>query len=133
MANIVYSAEEVKALDANPNVKKCSNKSITYSKDFKLRAVKAFHEGQSANAIFKLAGLNPTVIGKWKPRACLKLWKRIYKTSGEAGFARENRGRNGGRRPKDKQSADVEYLQTKIAYLEAENNFLRNLKTNTKN
>jgi transposase len=133
MANIVYSADQVKALGANPNVKKCSNKSITYNKDFKIKAVKAFYEGQSANAIFKLAGLDPAIIGKWKPRACLKLWKRTYKTLGEAGFARENRGRGGGRRPKDKQSTDLEHLQTKIAYLEAENNFLRNLKTKTKN
>jgi transposase-like protein len=132
MANITYSAEQVKALSANPNVKKCSSKSITYSKDFKIRAVKAFYEGQSANAIFKLAGLDLAVIGKWKPRACLKAWRRIYKTHGEAGFARENRGRNGGRKPKDKQSADVEYLQAKVAYLEAENNFLRNLKTKNK-
>lgn len=133
MSKIMYSAEQVKALSANRNVKKCSSKSITYSKDFKLRAVKAWlEEGQSPNAIFKQAGLDPAVIGKWKPQACLKLWKRIYKARGEAGFARENRGRSGGRRPKDKQSTDVEYLQTKIAYLEAENNFLRNLKTNTK-
>jgi hypothetical protein len=133
MAKITYSAEQVQALSANPNVKKCSSKSITYSKDFKLKAVKAFYEGQSANAIFNLAGLDPAVIGKWKPRACLKLWRKTYKTLGEVGFARENRGRSGGRRPKDKRSADVEYLQAKVAYLEAENNFLRNLKTKTKN
>lgn len=132
MANTTYSAEQVKALSANLNVKKCSSKSITYSKDFKLSAIKAFYEGQSANAIFKLAGLDPAVVGKWKPRACLKLWKRIYKTYGEDGFAKENRGRSGGRRPKDKPSADVEYLQAKVAYLEAENNFLRNLKTKNK-
>jgi len=132
MGKLRYSEEQVKTLQANPNVKKCSDKSITYSKDFKLRAVKTFYEGQSANAIFKLAGLDPAVIGKWKPRACLKLWKRIYKTHGEAGFAQENRGRSGGRRPKDQRSADVKYLQAKVAYLEAENNFLRNLKTKNK-
>lgn len=133
MAKMTYSAEQVQALSTNPNVKKCSSKSITYSKDFKLKAVKAFYEGQSANAIFKLAGLDPIVIGKWKPRACLNLWRKTYKTLGEAGFAGENRGRSGGRRPKDKRSGDVEYLQAKVAYLEAENNFLRNLKTKTKN
>ena len=133
MAKIMYSAEQVKALNTNPNVKRCSNKSITYSKDFKLKAVKAFYEGQSPNTIFNMAGLNSAIIGKWKPGACLKLWRKTYKILGEAGFARENRGRSGGRRLKDKQSSDVEYLQAKVAYLEAENNFLRNLKTKTKN
>jgi transposase-like protein len=133
MSKFRYSEEQVKALEANPNVKKCSSKSITYSKDFKIKAVKAWlEEGQSPNAIFKRAGLDPDVIGQWRPENCLKLWRKIYKAHGEAGLTNENRGKNGGRRPKDKQSSDVEYLQAKVAYLEAENNFLRNLKTKNK-
>lgn len=133
MSKNIYSAEQLDALRNNPNVAKCSAKSITYSKDFKIKAVKTWLEqGQSPNAIFKQAGLDPGIIGKWKAQACLKLWRKTYNAHGENGFARENRGRGGGRKPKDKQSADIEYLQTKIAYLEAENNFLRNLKTKTK-
>jgi transposase len=133
MSKIKYSPEQVKTLQSNPNVKKCSSKSITYSHDFKVRAVKAWLEqGQSPNTIFKRAGLDPEIIGQWRPENCLKLWRKIYKTHGEAGLAHENRGKNGGRKPKDKQSKDVEYLQAKIAYLEAENNFLKNLKTKNK-
>jgi len=133
MSKLRYSEEQVKALRANPNVKKCSTKAITYGKDFKVRAVKAWlEEGQSPNTIFKRAGLDPLVIGEWRPENCLRLWRKIYKAHGEAGLAKENRGNNGGRKSKDKQSSDVEYLQAKIAYLEAENNFLRNLKTKNK-
>lgn len=133
MSRVRYSEEQVKAIQANLNVTKCSSKSITYSKEFKVMAVKAWlEEGQSPNTIFKKAGLDPAVIGQWRPENCLKDWKRIYQAHGVAGFARENRGRSGGRKPKDIQSTDLEYLQTKIAYLEAENIFLRNLKTNTK-
>lgn len=133
MSKLRYSAEQVQALKANPNVKKCSSKSISYSQDFKIRAVKAWlEEGQSPDTIFKRAGLDPAVIGQWRPEGCLKLWRKIYKAHGEPGLVGENRGKNGGRRKKHKQSSDVEYLQAKIAYLEAENNFLKNLKTNTK-
>lgn len=133
MSKLRYSEEQFKSLQANPNVKKCSDKSITYSPDFKLRAVKAWlEEGQSPNTIFKRAGLDPAVIGEWRPENCLRLWRKIYKAHGEMGFSSENRGKYGGRKPKDEQSKDVEYLQAKIAYLEAENNFLRNLKTKNK-
>ncbi|MEK9132973.1 MAG: HTH domain-containing protein [Patescibacteria group bacterium] len=133
MSKLRYSEEQVRTLQNNPNVKKCSSKSITYGKDFKIRAVKAWlEEGQSPNTIFKRAGLDPAVIGAWRSENCLKLWRKIYQAHGEAGLAAENRGKNGGRKPKDKTSADVEYLQAKVAYLEAENSFLKNLKTKNK-
>ena len=133
MSKLRYSEEQIKTLQANPNVKKCSSKSITYSKDFKVRAVKAWlEEGQAPTTIFKRAGLDPAVIGEWRPENCLRLWRKIYRAHGEAGLTAENRGKNGRRKPKDKQSSDLEYLQAKIAYLEAENNFLRNLKTKNK-
>jgi transposase-like protein len=128
-----YSEEQARIIQANPNVKNCSSKSITYSKDFKIKAVKAWlEEGQSPNTIFKQAGLDPSLIGMWKPSGCLKLWRRIYKANGEVGLISENRGKNGGRKPKEKPSTDVEYLQAKVAYLEAENTFLKNLKTKNK-
>ena len=134
MSKRVYSPEQLQALRDNPNVAKCSNKSITYSKDFKIKAVKAYYDtGQSPNAIFLEAGFDLNVIGKGKPKSCLRDWKSIYKAKGETGLNTEGRGKDGGRKPKTKESKDIEYLQTKIAYLEAENNFLRNLKTKTKN
>lgn len=133
MDRTIYSAEQIKVLLDNPNVAKCSSKSVAYSKKFKIRAVKEYYEqGLGPNAIFQKAGFDLNVLGRDKPKNCLKLWKRIYKAKGEEGLSTESRGRNGGRRPKDKESTDLEYLQTKIAYLEAENNFLRNLKTKTK-
>ena len=132
MNRSLYSTEQIKALLANPNVVKCSGKSVTYRKEFKVRAVKDYYEqGIGPNSIFLNAGFDLNALGKDKPKNCLKLWRKVYKAQGEAGLKTENRGRMGGRRKTDK-SADVEYLKTKIAYLEAENNFLRNLKTKTK-
>ncbi len=48
MSKRIYLLEQLKALRGNSNVAKCSSKSITYSKEFKLKAVKAYYEeGQS--------------------------------------------------------------------------------------
>ena len=133
MSNIIYSPEQLDILRNNPNVDKCSPKSITYSKAFKLQAVKSYYdEALSPNVIFVSAGFDLNIIGKRKPKECLRLWKQIYKTKGPEDLLKENRGKSGGRKPKTKESVDIEYLQTKIAYLEAENNFLKNLKTKTK-
>lgn len=133
MSRNTYSAEQIKNLLANPNVVKCSIKAVSYCKEFKIWAVREYYDnGLGPNAIFQKAGFNLNVLGKDKPKNCLKLWRKVYKVKGEEGLIKESRGKNGGRRPKDKESADLEYLQTKIAYLEAENNFLRNLKTKTK-
>jgi len=129
----MYTKEQLEALKANKNVFKCSSKSITYSKQFKVKAVKAYYqERKSPNMIFLEAGFDLNVIGKRKPKDCLKEWRNIYKSKGEDGLLTENRGRNRWKKPRGDES-DIEYLQTKIAYLEAENNFLRNLKTKTKN
>ncbi len=134
MNRVIYSAEQVKTLLANPNVEKCSIKAVSYRKEFKIWAVKEYYNnGLGPNDIFVKAGFNLNILGKDKPKSCLKLWRKTYKAKGEHGLKIENRGRGGGRRPKDKESGDIEYLQTKIAYLEAENDFLRNLKTKTKN
>jgi transposase len=87
----MYTKEQLEALKANNNVSKCSNKSITYSKQFKIRAVKAYYrEGQSPNAIFLEAGFDLNAIGRDKPKDCLKEWRKIYKSMGEAGLLTKN-------------------------------------------
>jgi transposase-like protein len=133
MEKIIYSPEELKALRSNPNVAKCSSRSITYSQEFKLRAVKQYHEeGLGPTEIFLKAGFDLNAIGRSKPKSCLKDWRNIYKSKGQNELLQENRGKQGGRKPKAPESEDPDYLKAKIAYLEAENDFLRKLKTKPK-
>lgn len=132
MSKRIFTADQIRDLQSNPNVAKCSSKSITFSKEFKVKAVKAYYEeGLSANTIFREAGFNLNVIGKTTPKFRLRDWKKIYKARGEKALNTESRGRQGGKKSADKLD-DPEYLKAKIAYLEAENNFLRNLKTENK-
>ena len=128
-----YSPEQLKALRNNPNVAKCSSRSITYSQGFKLRAVKQYYdEGLGPTEIFLKAGFDLDIIGRKKPKSCLRDWRTIYKSKGQKELLKENRGKQGGRRTKLRESDDPEYLKAKIAYLEAENDFLRKLKTKPK-
>ncbi len=134
MEKVSYSPEQLHILGNNPNVAKCSSKSITYSKEFKLRAVKQYYEeGLGPTEIFQKAGFDLHIIGRQKPKSCLKRWRNIYKSKGHKELLQDNRGKQGGRKSKAREPDDPEYLQAKIAYLEAENDFLRKLKTKPNN
>jgi transposase-like protein len=131
MSKNIYSSEQIKALLKNKNIKNCTSKAITYTKQFKVRAVQEYYQdGLSPNMIFKKAGLDLNIIGRMQPKECLKRWRKIYKAKGEQELRKENRGKNGGHRVKLPESDNIEYLKTKIKYLEAENSFLKKLKTN---
>ena len=125
MHRTIYSEDQIKILQTNPNVEKCSAKSITYSKEFKIKAVKDYYEqGQSSNGIFRAAGFDIALIGLGNPKSRLRDWRRIYKALGEEGLAKENRGRSKKKKPRCSYR-DIIYLQNKVAHLEAENNILR--------
>ena len=128
----MFSPEQVKELLKNKNIHKCSSKSITFNSEFKLSAVKQYYEqGYTANLIFKEAGLNLEIIGKAKAKGCLARWRKIYNNRGESKLITESRGRPYGKRPRTAIKDDKErirYLEAKVAYLDAENDFLAKLR-----
>jgi transposase len=124
----MFSPEQIKELLANKNIIKCSSKSITFSPDFKLKAVKQYYEnGYSPNMIFRGAGFDLNMFKKSKPKDCLKRWRKIYNTKGEKSLLTESRGKHG--KTKIKNDKDkIKYLEAKVAYLNAENDFLAKLR-----
>ena len=123
--------EEIAVLLKNKNVANCSSKSITYSKEFKVLAVKQYKEGLSSRKIFELAGFDLGIIGKDTPFDRIKDWNRVVRKKGEASLFSEARGRGSPGRPKSKGLTDkerMEYLEAKVAYLKAENEFLTQLR-----
>lgn len=132
MSKRIFNEEEIKELSQNPNVERCSEKSISYQKNFKVVAVKEYQEGFTPIEIFTRAKFNIEVIGRETPERCLQRWRKILKNKGEGGLLFENRGRskNGGR-PKNNWQNDkekIKYLEAKVAYLKAENDFLAKLR-----
>lgn len=130
MSKRIFTTAEIEELSKNKNVSKCSDKSITYNKHFKVLAVKKYYEeGYSPTMIFKEAGFDMNIIGIEVPNACLHRWKKIYNNKGENALNSESRGLSG--RPRKSWSSDAEkikYLEIKIAYLKAENDFLVKLR-----
>jgi len=130
----MFNPEQIKELLDNKNVDKCSPTSITYSKKFKIKAVKQYYdEGYSPSMIFEEAGFNPVVMGQDRMKTSLFRWKRIYRTKGENELNKDNRGKHGsgGRKPNMKfknKDEEIEYLKAKIAYTDAENDFLAKLR-----
>ncbi len=131
MSKRIFSEEQVKELLGNKHVTRCSEKSTTYHKDFKLLAIRQYQdEGWSANHIFKEAGFNLDVIGQDTPRYRLRDWLNLWKKKGAESLSKEQRG-GPGRRHGLKDLTDKEklkYLEAQIASLKAENAFLAKLR-----
>ena len=129
MSKRIFTEEQIKVLLSNPNITKCSEKSISYSKVFKVEAIRRYYEeGLSPSQIFIDAGFDLDLIGADTSKDNLKKWRKIYSHKGEGGLV-ETRGRTG--RPKT-QDITPEYrikkLEAEIAYLKAENDFLAKLR-----
>ena len=128
MSNRMLTKEQIAILLSNSNIVKCSEKSITFSKEFKINAVKQYYEkGLSPSQIFIEAGFNLSVIGKKTPKRRISDWKDIYRVKGENGLLVESRGKGrGGGRPKTKgltPEDKIKRLEAENAYLKAENSF----------
>jgi transposase-like protein len=127
-----FTNKEVLELQKNPNVVKCSQKAITYSKDFKLRAVKQYmEENLSCPEIFRLAGFDINALGRKIPNDRVSDWKYIYRTYGEIGLRTDRRGRSSSGRPRTSTLSEkekLERLEAEVAYLKAENDFLKQLR-----
>ncbi len=75
MKRRTFSKTEQEELLRNPNIEKCSDKSITYSTEFKISAVKKYKNGISPIQIFKQAKIDIDIIGNKNPKKALRRWK----------------------------------------------------------
>lgn len=130
MAGIRFTIEQQELLRMNQNIKKVSEKSITYRDSFKLFAIEEHAKGKTPHEIFKQAGLNPDIIGSKIPGRCLDRWKKAYFKAGDSALIGEKRGCSSSGRSSSKHLSLEDKLhaaETKIAYLEMENEFLKKL------
>lgn len=130
MSKRIYTKEQIAQLSENKNIIRCSERSITYSRDFKISAVKLYEQGLTSIEIFAKAGLDIKIIGRKTPKECLRRWNRLYRVKGFEGLMAETRGRSGGR-PKTRNLSEadqIKRLEAKVAYLKAENDFLAKLR-----
>lgn len=126
MSQIIFSTEEIDALAANPYVKNASEKSITYTTEFREKFMSEYKCGKLPSQIFKDAGFDVKVLGKQRikefSRRCRKMSLR------PEGFEDTRKEKSG--RPSTNELTSKEEilrLKQKIKYLEQENKFLKKI------
>ncbi|WP_317987119.1 HTH domain-containing protein, partial [Sutcliffiella rhizosphaerae] len=125
-----FTEHQIKELEKNPNIIYASDRSISYSPSFKLKAVQEYNLGKTPSQIFMEGGFNLDVIGKEQPKSSLRRWRKTFEQFGEVGFQSERRGKASTGRPTSKNLSAEEKLrkaEARIKYLEAENDFLKKL------
>ncbi len=118
MTKVLFTKNEQEKLKCNQNVKAVSEKSITYTDEFKRQFIAENEKGRSPREIFKEAGLDGELIGHERVRCAAKRWRAAYRKHGVEGL-QDTRKINSGR-PLARELT----LEEKIVRLEAENHLL---------
>lgn len=121
-----FTDEQVKYLNSNPNVKKASNKAITYHDHFKEHVVDEWNNGRLPRDIFEEAGLGSSILGMTRiEQSAHRFRKQALRLEGFKDTRKGNPGR-----PKTKHlSKDelIEIQKAEIEYLKQEREFLLEL------
>lgn len=125
-----FSSEQIARLKKNPCVWSVSERSISYTYEFKKRALTLYSQGVKPDEIWKQAGFD---ISMWKKHYCrytLKDWRRMVKRNGLESLIRLSgvQADGGYKRARLPEADRVRRLELKVQYLEAENDFLAKLR-----
>jgi len=126
----IFSSEQIAKLEQNLCVFSCGQRSISYTYEFKKRALDLYFQGIKPDEIWKQAGFD---IGIWKKDYCrytLKDWRRIVKKRGLESLTRSSgvQADGGYKRTGSPEADRVRRLELQVRYLEKENDFLAKLR-----
>lgn len=129
MSKIIFNKEEMEELRKNKYVKNVSEKSITYSDEFKQHFIDERNNGKGPTRIFIESGFNPYVIGG-KRIECFNTRMIDKKRNNKS--IEDKRKINSGRRKKEikKDMTDkekIEQLEHENLLLKAENDLLKKM------
>lgn len=119
MTKRLLTKNEQEQLKKNPYIKSVSDKSITYTDEFKRHFIVENENGQLPREIFEAAGLSEELIGLDRIKTAGKRWRAAYRKSGVEGL-KDTRITNSGR-PLERELT----LEEKITRLEAKNRLLQ--------
>lgn len=119
MQHRTLNEEQINLLLNNHNVTNATQKSIFYSGDFKLKALREQREGKSPRSIFQTAGFPEEIVNAHKASELLMQWKRILQTRGEDSLREASRGakKKLHGKPTDRTSPEyVEWLEMQLDF-----------------
>jgi hypothetical protein len=128
MSKIIFNDKQIKVLAKNPNVSRVSDKSITYSEEFKNKFIVENSKGILPRKIFEENGFDIEIIGLKRIEQSAARWREKYADMGVLGL-KDSRTSNSGR-PLIRElttQEEIERLKAKISLLEIENEFLKKL------
>ncbi|AHM57477.1 insertion sequence element IS150 [Peptoclostridium acidaminophilum DSM 3953] len=128
MAKVLFSESDIKQLEKNKYVLRVSEKSITYSDEFKRHFIDEYMAGKLPREIFESCGFNIEMIGIKRVETSAKRWKVAYADSGLIGLSDSRKGASG--RPLKRELKPEEIIkrqEAKIELLESQIELLKKL------
>jgi len=128
MSKIIFNDKQIKLLAKNPNVLRVSDKSITYSEEYRNKFILENSKGILPRKIFEDNGFDIEIIGHKRIEQSAARWRKKYADRGVLGL-KDSRISNSGRPLLRELTAqeEIERLKAKISLLEIENEFLKKL------
>jgi transposase len=120
-----FSENDRDLLNKNSAILKVTASNVTYTTEFKAKAVKLLQTGKSATDIFSEAGIDTTLFGDNYAQKSITRWENAIAEHGEKGLKTERRGVGATGRPK---GVKFKSIEEENAYLRAENEFLKKLR-----
>ena len=126
MAKVIFTQEEIEVFKGNQYVTRVSEKSVSFSQDFKGKLILESRTGKSHAKILRDLGIDARVLGAVRVEC---LFRRVRKQAAKPEGLERTKPVG---RPKKITFASVEdenrYLKDRMEYLEQENEFLKKLK-----
>lgn len=141
MSKITFSSDDIDILNRNTNVLRVSEKSITYTDEFKRHFIEEYLAGKLPRIIFEEAGFDLNMLGYRRAEQSAGRWLRAYNQNGIIGL-RDTRTENSGRpRIKEltqeeiiaKQEAKIKLLEGQVELLKKADKIERRLLNSVKN
>lgn len=125
MSKELFNKDQVEKLNQNIYVKKVSNKSITYTDEFKLHFISEYSKGVPLSVIFEEAGFDIELLGKSRMKSASARWRKAYEKEGVTALQDTRRIKSGRPRKSEmtseeliaKQKAEIEYLKSEVELL----------------
>jgi putative transposase len=125
MSKLLFSEHDIKKLKANKYVLSVSQKSITYTNEFKVHFINEYIIGKIPNQIFKESGFDIQMLGFKRIKSTAYNWKSAYKKDGISGLQDLRKFTSGRTSSKPltpeqlliRKDAEIEYLKAEIELL----------------
>ncbi|MGL5531585.1 MAG: IS3 family transposase, partial [Culicoidibacterales bacterium] len=125
MSKQIFSKQEIVILEKNPNIVRVSEKSITYSTDFKSNFIDEYERGKLPREIFEAYGFDVQMIGKKRIEQAAYRWRTAYEKNGFLGLVDSRHSQSGRTKVPTTPEEVIAQQQAKIDLLEGQIELLK--------